>query len=397
MKLFTPLSLSIALRYALTRKAHRFAFFVAMLSALGIAVGVCALITVLSVMQGLQERLKDAVLDTTAQVVVQIKDDQDLSTLTALPGVTALMPYLEGRVLLQTPEGLKLALLQGYDAGRLQLTAAGAEFKSALPLPPQSGSYAVWVPPMFMLENGLRPGDKIRLISTRNARYTPLGITPSQRLFTIAGGADITWRGGADIITLIGSLDDVSRLLRERQQYVRLFLSDPFLIDQTAAALTQQGFAFTDWRASQGDFFRAVALEKLSMLVMLCLIILVASFNILAALTMLVSARLREIAVLKSLGCTSRQILSIFMLQGLFCAGAGIMTGTALGIPLTLNIQGVLSLLGINIVNGSLPVVISPLQIGAIALCCLLLAALCSLYPALKAARCDPALHLSEI
>lgn len=396
MRLFTPLSLSIALRYALTRKAHRFAFFVALLSALGIAVGVCALITVLSVMQGLQERLKDAVLDTTAQVVVQISDEEDLSKLAALPGVTALMPYLEGRVLLQTPDGLKLALLQGYDAAALQLTAAGAEFKTALPLPPEAGSYAVWVPPGFLLENGLRPGDKIRLISTQNARYTPLGLTPSQRMFSIAGSADLTWRSASDL-TLIGSLDDVRRLLRQKQQYVRLFLSDPFLIESTAEALTREGFAFSDWRSSQGDFFRAVALEKLSMSVMLCLIILVASFNILAALTMLVSARLREIAVLKSLGCTSRQILSIFMLQGLLCAAAGITAGTALGIPLTLNVQGVLSLLGINIVSGDLPVVISLPAIGLIALCCLALAALCSLYPALRAARCDPAVHLSGI
>lgn len=411
MRLLSPLPLGIALRYALSHKAHKFAFFVAVMSALGIAIGVCALITVSAVMQGLQDRLKGSVLDTTAQVVVQIKDGETVKQLAALPEVIALMPYLEGEVLLQSSSGLKLASLQGYDPQGLVLTqylnasnsAAGGgsasednvEFKSALPLPPAAGSYALIAPQSFMLENLLSYGTKVRLISTKNARYTPLGLTPTQRIFTIESSAALPQPHGG--LTLIGSLNDVKRLLRERSDYVRLFLSDPFLIDKLAPKLEALGLNFTDWRSSQGDFFKAVALEKLSMSVMLCLIILVASFNILAALTMLVSARVREIAVLKSLGCSSRRILLIFMLQGLLCAGAGVILGTALGIPLTLNVQSLLSLFGIQIVQGELPVALNLSQIVFTALGCLTLAALCTLYPALKAGRCDPAVHLTEL
>lgn len=409
MRLLSPLPLGIALRYALSHKAHKFAFFVAVMSALGIAIGVCALITVSAVMQGLQDRLKGAVLDTTAHVVVEVKDADTIHKLAALPEVIAMMPYLEGEVLLQSSSGLKLALLQGYDPTGLVLTrpemvkdrkadsaaATETQFKSALPLPPAAGSYALIAPQSFMLESLLSYGAKVRLISTKNARYTPLGLTPTQRLFTIESSAVLPQPHGG--LTLIANLEDVKRLLRERSDYVRLFLSDPFLIDELIPKLEAMNLNFTDWRASQGDFFKAVALEKLSMSVMLCLIILVASFNILAALTMLVSARVREIAVLKSLGCTSRRILQIFMLQGLICAGAGVIAGTALGIPLTLNVQTLLALFGIQIVQGELPVALNLSQIVFTALGCLLLAALCTLYPALKASRCDPAVHLTEL
>ncbi len=409
--MFRPLPLSIALRFALSRKAHKFAFFVALLSALGIALGVCALITVSAVMQGLQNRLKDSVLDTTAHVVVQVKDEKTLPFLLSQPEVKAVLPYLQGEVLLQTEDDLSLAILQGYNPDSLipapgtapqhPATADRSNSKVAarslqlLPTPP-AGSYSLILPSSFMLEHGLEIGSKVRLISTINARYTPLGLTPTQRVFSVAGNAQLPLPGNHSP-TLLTALDDARRLLRESGQYYRLFLSDPFLIEDLADKLTAAGLTFSDWRASQGDFFRAVALEKLSMSVMLCLIILTASFNILSALTMLVSARGREIAVLKTLGADNSFILKVFMLQGLFCATAGIVLGIVTGLPLAFNAQQVLEFLGITIMRGTLPIVVSVQHIALIAGGCLALAALCTLYPARKAAACDPALHLSTL
>lgn len=397
MRLFAPLQLAIALRYALSGRTHKFAFLVALMASLGMAVGVCALITVSAVMSGLQTRLKDAVLSTAAQAVVQVKDEHTIHFLLSLPEVTALMPYLSGQVLLQTPDGMQLADLTGYDLSALQgksADAAPAPQSLGLPQPPKAGSYALIAPQLFLLEHGLSLGSNLRLISASNARYTPLGLTPTQRIFTVAGSAALPLPPGS-AVTLIAALEDVRRLLRTKEQAVRLFLSDPFAIESVAQELTAAGLTFTDWRAQQGDFFKAVALEKLSMSVMLCLIIVTAAFNILSALTMLVSARTREIAVLKTLGCSRGFILQIFLLQGLICAAAGIALGVAAGIPLSLHAQEILSLMGISITTGELPVELNPGHIALIALSCLTLSALCTLYPALKAASCAPAAHLS--
>ncbi len=395
-----PLTLSIALRYAFARQAHKFAFFVAILAALGIAIGVGALITVSAVMQGLQDRLKSAVLSTTPHVVVTLKDDATLPWLLQQPEVIAALPFMQGSVLLQTAHGLQLAQLQGYALEGLRLNqaadSAAAAAIAALPTPPEARSYGLIAPQNFLISNNLTQGSKVRLIATQNARYTPLGLTPSQRWFTVEQAAPLPLPAGSEI-TLIAALQDVQRLLRSSEPQVRLFLQDPFLISPLSAKLEQAGLTFSDWRASQGDFFKAVALEKLSMSLMLCLIILTAAFNILSALTMLVSARLREIAVLKTLGLNRLQILAIFMLQGIICAGFGVLLGIICGVPLALNAQSVLALFNITITQGTLPIVVNAGSIVGIALSCLILAALCTLYPALKAASCDPARHLASL
>lgn len=416
------LSFRIALRYALSNKAHKFAAFVALMAACGTAIGVCALITVSSVMGGLQDRLKDAVLDTTAHVIVNIAPDrpEDLAFVASLPQVQAYIPYTEGQVLLQSGKGMTLATLQGYNSSELKvtlknrrslipgdaaaaelpqeqqpLTAAGRAFAAQARLhdSPQPGTFAVLIPESFMLREGVMPGDEVRLISTSNARYTPVGLTPSQRLFEVQAAVPLPSPGNA--INLIAAREDTQRLLREHGNYVRLFLQDPFDIEAVAAQLTGRNLSFTDWRAKQGEFFKAVAMEKVSMSVMLCLIILVAAFNILSALTMTVNARIHEIAVLKTLGCTEGMIVRIFMLQGLIIAGAGTCAGIAAGIPFALNAQSILGALGIRIVaSGTLPVSVSWLQVAVIAVSCLLLAMLCTLYPAIKAGRCPPAQNL---
>ena len=394
-----PLTCSIALRYAFSRQAHKFAFFVAILAALGIAIGVSALITVSAVMQGLQDRLKSAILATTPHVVVTLKQESDLKTLLELPQVSAALPFVQGEVLLQSPQGLQLATLQGYELDKLQPSATSPTLTVkdlGLLTPPTAQSYALLVPQNFMLQHSLVPGMKIRLIATQNARYTPLGLTPTQRLFTIERPVALPLPAGTPV-TLIGAYDDVRRLLRTNTLSVRLFLHDPFLIEDLSPRLQAMGFTFSDWRATQGDFFKAVALEKLSMSVMLCLIIVTAAFNILSALTMLVSARLHEIAVLKTLGLTRGKILTIFMCQGLICAACGVILGIILGLPLALNAQSLLTLFNISIIQGTLPVTLNVGQIVVIALSCLALAALCTLYPALKAAACDPSRHLASL
>ena len=232
----------------------------------------------------------------------------------------------------------------------------------------------------------------MRLISTQNARYTPMGLVPSQRLFSLLYYSPSVH--SSQIPEALGNYDDVRRLLRYKKapETLRLWLSDPFLVDETAKALDEQNFKYNDWRSSLGEFFKAVALEKLSMSIMLMLIVVVASFNILSALTMMVGSRLTDIAILKTLGLRSRQILKIFMYMGVSYGFIGSVLGTIIGIPAAFGVAKVMSLS-----QGSLlPVSIDFLNIFLIFSGSLFMSIICTLYPAIRAAKTDPVTHLAR-
>ncbi|MCR5536089.1 MAG: FtsX-like permease family protein [Succinivibrio sp.] len=396
MGIFKPLPLSIALRYSLKGARHRFASFVALLSLLGILIGVSALIIVSSVMQGLQSRLKTAVLTDTPHVIVQQPFAE--SQLQKLPHVIAQAPYLTAEVLLQAKDGVELVTLQGLEPDRV-ITKDGITLEDLkLTKVPRAGSYALCADGGLYYKLNLLPGEKVRLLSTVNAKLTPLGYTPQQRLFTLdnylpALSTAITYHA-------LANFEDVRRLmhLKAEDYSLRLWLDDPFCIEDFARQLQELDLSFTDWRESQGEFFKAVAMERVTMSLMLCLIVLVAAFNILSSLSMMVSSRLKEIAVLKTLGLSESAIRSIFVLQGFSCGALGSLGGVMLGIPLALYADPLLKTLGINLVgSASLPTEIDPYNLILIITGSLLLSLISTLYPSYVAAKADPVEYLAKV
>ena len=234
---------------------------------------------------------------------------------------------------------------------------------------------------------------KVRLVSTQNARYTPFGLIPVQRNFKVAAIINAIDRSAAP--TVIGNYTDVYRFLRLSPDatYFRLYLSDPFLVEEVVSKLEGK-FAYSDWRERYGDFFKAVSLEKITMSLMLCLIVVVAAFNILSSLTMVVSSRVNEIAILKTIGMSNRALLSVFLLVGMSASLIGSCLGIISGIPLALNAQSILSALGISIVQGDLPIEIASGNIILIVVLCLAVSLLCTFYPAYYASKADPASNL---
>ena len=330
--MFKPLTLSIAVRYLLARKTHKFASFVALISTIGIALGVSALIVVTSVMQGLQDRLKDNLLGSTPHLIVSSDAAFDAAALKILPHVIAIAPFVSGQALLQSDNGIVLVNVEGEDTLNLDSDIK----KTDVPHDKLAeGSFELYADMGLLIKLNLNLHDKVRLISTQNARYTPLGLTPSQRIFYIKG-ATPSLTGDNSIPTVKGNYSDIKKLLRinNKSSSYRLYLSDPFLINETVEKLPQN-LKYTTWQDSKGDFFKAVAMEKLTMSLMLFLVIIVAAFNILSALAMMVSSRLSEIAVLKTLGMKEKTILLIFIMTGSGCGIAGTLIGLLLGIPLT--------------------------------------------------------------
>lgn len=444
MSLFSNSIFFIAVRYTRGTKKQRFASFVATLATLGIAIGVCALIVVSSIMQGLQERLKENILSDCAHLVVKAQV-QDIPYLLSLNNVNALVPFVQGESMMQFGSEIAMVTLQATDNNSLYLSKdyaqklgiseqdvanfeqrgvhSGDELKSTdAPLTYTTGEKVIKIPLMefdslgyaygslFNFEPGsyhlavnymqvsqmgieLSYDSKVRLISTQNARYTPFGITPVARNFEVSALINSLDKSPAP--TVVGNYEDVSRFLRlgKGEQYYRLYLSDPFLIEETLSTLDKK-FAYTDWRSRYGDFFKAVGLEKISMSLMLCLIVVVAAFNILSSLTMMVSSRVSEIAILKTIGMPSSSILAIFGLLGMSSGIIGSLVGVIAGIPLAYNAQAILSTIGISIVQGELPVVVNPMNIVVICVLSLGVSLLCTFYPSYVAAKADPASNL---
>lgn len=444
MSLFSNSIFFIAVRYTRGTKKQRFASFVATLATLGIAIGVCALIVVSSIMQGLQERLKENILSDCAHLVVKAQV-QDIPYLLSLNNVNALVPFVQGESMMQFGSEIAMVTLQATDNNSLYLSKdyaqklgiseqdvanfeqrgvhSGDEVKSTdAPLTYTTGDKVIKIPLMefdslgyaygslFNFEPGsyhlavnymqvsqmgieLSYDSKVRLISTQNARYTPFGITPVARNFEVSALINSLDKSPAP--TVVGNYEDVSRFLRlgKGEQYYRLYLSDPFLIEETLSTLDKK-FAYTDWRSRYGDFFKAVGLEKISMSLMLCLIVVVAAFNILSSLTMMVSSRVSEIAILKTIGMPSSSILAIFGLLGMSSGIIGSLVGVIAGIPLAYNAQAILSTIGISIVQGELPVVVNPMNIVVICVLSLGVSLLCTFYPSYVAAKADPASNL---
>lgn len=270
---------------------------------------------------------------------------------------------------------------------------SGYNYGSLFPF--SAGSYELAINYQMLMQLGLSSSSdaKVRLISTQNARYTPFGLTPVQRNFRVTDIINSMDKSAAP--TVIGNYSDVRRFLRlpPSETYFRLFLEDPFLVDEVTTLLEGK-YAYSDWRERYGDFFKAVGLEKITMSIMLCLIIVVAAFNILSSLTMVVSSRVSEIAILKTIGMTNRALLEVFLIVGMSASLIGSFIGLVAGIPLALNAQSILNALGISIVQGELPIQIDSVNIILIVLLCLVVSLLCTFYPAYYASKADPAKHL---
>ena len=388
------LSLRIALRYLLNQRQNRFATFVALLSLLGIAIGVAALITVSTIMQSLQGRLKEAVLVTTPHILVQTTPDK-MTDLLGLKHVVAAVPYIEGEAVIKKGNSAALVQLQGMDKNALTVKKGFTADTFINDGYPQTGSFKLIADAALFNRFNLALDEKGKFISTLNARYTPAGLAPVTRNFILSDF--VPSLRDARTLHAMGAFNDVQRFLRlqDNDLQIRLWLDDPMNFASVEKELNCLKLKFDDWRSTQGEFFSSVAMEKLSMTIMLCLIVIVAAFNILSALSMTVASRVRDIAILKTMGMNKIRILWIFMAQGLILGGSGVFAGTVLGIILSLNSNIILNLLGVPSGN-NLNINLDLTRIAFADLGALLLSLVCTLYPAVKASSADAVTNLTQ-
>ncbi|TCP93466.1 lipoprotein-releasing system permease protein [Cricetibacter osteomyelitidis] len=383
------ISLYIALRYWRAKSADRFGRLVTNLASIGIGLGVMALIIVLSIMNGLERQQKQQVLSTIPHAIVMDQDGAFLGMQNQLPYfVRKSVPINTSNVILQSSAGVSAGQaigVQSFSDDILLESLNDQPFDDVLP----AGKFNIVLGSQLADKLQLQIGDKVRLMITENAQYTPFGRVPTQRLFTVSGiYYAFSEASGYEVFT---NIDDIGRLMRLQGgtvQGYRLWLDDPFLITELPQYFPQD-WQIKDWRSQKGEFFQAVRMEKNMMGLLISLIIVVAVSNIITSLSLMVVDKQGEIAILQTQGLNKTQVRRIFIYQGFLVGLFGTVIGSILGMIITLNLDTIMQ--AVNSQNIVLPAEISPLQVLIIVGFSLLLSLLSTIYPAYRASKVEPA------
>lgn len=381
--------LFIALRYWRSKSGDRFGRLVTNLASLGIVLGVMALVIVLSVMNGLENTQKRNILATLPHAIIS-PDLQNFARNQplVLPGfVEKAVDISRTNVIIQSQQGIDAGVLIGVQKPSDDpMLSEITDLAERLP----EGQFNLIISDYLARQLHLQVGDKIRLMITENSQYTPLGRVPVQRLFTIS---ELYYSNTqAAIYTLFANLSDVGRLLRIPENEVqgkRLFLTEPFQVTELPQFFPQDEFKISDWREQKGEFFQAVRMEKNMMGLLISLIIIVAISNIVTSLSLMVVDKQGEIAILQTQGLTKPQVTQIFVAQGAIVGIIGALLGGLLGWLATTYLSDLLIL--INPAGVLLPTEIDLSQVAIIVLSSIGLSLICTLYPAYRASKIEPA------
>ncbi|MDX2321084.1 MAG: lipoprotein-releasing ABC transporter permease subunit [Moritella sp.] len=402
--MYYPLSLFIGLRYTRSKRNNRFVSFITLFSTAGITIGVLALITVLSVMNGFEQDLKTRILGAVPHVIVTPKAattdvDKSLLAMANDPLVAAVTPFLQADAMVQSKSQIQGAQLQGIDpASYPQWDVIRENMLIGDISLLQPGKYNIIIGRSMAKSLNAKLGDKIRLISTKGSVFTPMGRVPSQRKFTVVGiysvGSDVE---ATQVLVNITDAGKLVRLSSSSPVQHRVFVHDPFSVNELASRDFFRDFDSVDWQTARGELFQAVKMEKNMIGLLLFLIITVAVFNILSSLVMLVTEKETDVAIMKTLGMNRPTIVQIFIIQGAWTGVLGAIAGGIVGIALAANLNEFMSLIGLNLLAQAsggarlLPVLFDWSQIAAIIFGAIALSLLATLYPAFRAANVKPA------
>ena len=381
----TPLF--IAFRYWRTKSADRFGRLVTNLASLGITLGVMALVIVLSVMNGLENMQKRNLLSHLPHAIIAPQEGHFTQNekLTLPDFVQKSTAINRANVIIQSQSGIQAGQLIGVTKAEDDPLLDEQAVAERLP----AGEFKVLIGSQLAHKLNLSIGEKIRLMITENSQYTPMGRIPVQRLFEISG--IYPSQSSASEYTLFANLTDVGRLLRiapEEVQGVRLFLQDPFQVTELAQSFDEAHYQISDWREQKGEFFQAVRMEKNMMGLLISLIIIVAISNIVTSLSLMVVDKQGEIAILQTQGLKKRAVMAIFVFQGAIVGVIGAFIGGGLGVLISHYLDQIVALFNPMLL---LPTEISSTQIAVIITSSIGLSLLCTLYPAYRAAKIEPA------
>jgi lipoprotein-releasing system permease protein len=400
----------IAKRYLLPGKGEGFIFLVASISLVAVMLGVAALIMVMSVMNGFRAELFDKIIGLNGHAVVQgyggkLPDWRKIAAeARATPGVTAATPLIEQPLMASFSGRVEGILVRGMLPKDIldNRTLNGKVTRGSLKaLVPGSGNVAVGARLAEAL--GIDVGDDISLISPQG-QNTPFGTVPRIVSYRVAAIFEVGVYD-YDKAFVIMPLSDAQTLLMlgDAVGMVEVQTVDPDRVGAILSPLAEQVGSegvVQDWRSMNASLFEALEVERVVMFWVLSLIILVAVFNILSSLIMMVRAKRRDIAILRTMGAPRSSMIRVFVTVGTLIGALGTVAGLVIGFTALYFRQGLVDVVGA--VTGQtlwdpsirflteLPSKVDPFQVLAITAMALILSFLATLYPAWKAASTDP-------
>ncbi len=405
--ILSPFEWTIAKRYMLPGRGEAFIALVAGISLVAVMLGVAALVIVMSVMNGFRAELLDKIVGLNGHAIIQayggrLDDWQDiLKKVEATPGVTHASPLIEQPLLASFNGRVEAILVRGNTAGdikRLEDKRVDGVIASLRP-----GSSNVAIGSRLAQNLGARVGDSITIINPQG-RSTPFGTVPREIAYTVSAIFEVGIYDYDNAYVVMPIADAQTLLLTgDSIGMIEVTTTNADTVSQTLAPIAKSldGIAVvTDWKTINASLFEALAVERVAMFIVLSIIVLVAVFNILSSLIMLVRAKTRDIAILRTMGATRKSLLKIFVTIGFVIGALGTLSGLVLGFIFLFFRQPIVNaiqwLTGQNLWDPSirflteLPSRSDPVEITTISLMALLFSFLATLYPALKAASTDP-------
>lgn len=409
--MFRPKELYIGLRYTRAKRRSGFVSFIAMISMMGIALGVAALIVVLSVMNGFGEELRNRTLGMTAHATITghdgyLEDWQGIQTkVSPYKNIIDSAPYTQNEAMLSNSNRVSGAIIQGVlPDEEAKVSDIDKKMVAGSMTNLTANSFGIILGRELANVLGVYEGDKITVI-TPQASITPVGVLPRLRRFTVVGIFE-AGMNQFDRSMAIMHLQDAQKLfgLNAKVNGLRLKLNDMFnarLITHEIDLMVGEDYWVRDWTHMHTNLFKALKTEKVVMFIILFLIVAVAAFNIISTLVMTVTDKQSDIAILRTIGMTPGSLMMIFIVQGTIIGLIGTIIGVAIGVPVALNVNDIVSFIEGLFNTKFLPAdvyYISEISSDLRAMDVLIysvsafsLSVLATIYPAWRAAKIQPA------
>ena len=412
---FGALERALAWRYVRARREHGGLSITAILSFAGIALAVWALIVIMSIMAGFRATLLDALLGGQPHVIVSVQDmpveeaDRLVAEIRNVDGVEGAFPYLQEQVL-ATHEGIASggALVKGItmeelDAMEFLETGGAADAARAAGFGEgRNGGDVILMGYFLASDLRLRPGDKVRLISTET-NATPFASTPRNKTYTI-GGLFRTGSVELDRIYLLMPIEQAQVFFKKQERYesIDVRLTDPMATEAAMRrideALARPVYMY-DWKAQRAQYFNALNIERNMMRLVMMVLVAITAMNIISGVLMLVKNKTRDIAILRTIGASRGAMMRVFLMIGGALGLAGALVGTVLGVVTVINIPNIewaLAQVGVTIFDPDtyglegLPARLSAIEVFGSAIWAVLVSVLVTLWPAWRGADVDP-------
>ena len=409
--MFKPLPLYIGLRYTRAKRRTHFISFISVISIAGITLGVAALITVLSVMNGFEKELRDRILGMASHAQVSglegtLPNWQSVKKeLESDPRVLGSAPQIDFEGMINFGDQVSGAIFHGVSPkDEREVSDVGTHMVAGSMDTLEDGKYHIVLGKELAQLLGIHLGQKVTVI-TPQAQVTPAGFLPRLRRFTVTGIFSVGMfeydRGTAFI-----HLDDAARLTRKGDNVsdLRLKLKNIYDAPKIAREINNNLGALywvSDWTQQHQNFFKAIKTERMVMFVILSLIVIVAAFNIVSTLVMLVNDKRADIAILRTLGLTPKQVMMVFIVQGtligLIGTAMGVLIGTLLADNVTTIVHTIENVFHVHFLSADVYYItdvpsdlrwVDVMKISAVAF---LSAMVMTIYPAWQASRTQPA------